>query len=48
MTQKSRETLQRAAGLLEGLIVATNDGASAMLEAVVTMIDDVLEAEVAK
>lgn len=50
MTQESRETLQRAAGILDGLSASgdlTADVAS-MMVAVTEMIDEVLQKENAK
>lgn len=47
MTQNDREVLQRATGILEGLSVSgdLSDAASGMIEAVISMIDGVLDRE---
>lgn len=45
MSHEDRETLQRAVGVLEGLSVSgdLSDAVANMLDAVVTMIDEVLK-----
>lgn len=45
MTPNDRETLQRAVGILEGLSASgdISDAVSGMLEAVISMIDEVLK-----
>ena len=47
MTQESRETLQRAAGVLQGLMVSgdLSDAIANTLEATSIMIDEVLNKE---
>ena len=46
MTTENRELLQRAAGILEGLLLTAKDDVSNALEIVVCHIDKVLEKEV--
>ena len=50
MTSENRETLQRAVGIIEGLAVSgdVSDAVNGMLEAVISMIDEVLKQEVRK
>jgi hypothetical protein len=43
LSHEDRETLQRAVGILEGLMATTKDGVSDMLELVIMMIDEVLK-----
>ncbi len=43
LSHEDRETLQRAVGILEGLMGVTKDGVSDMLEVAITMIDEVLK-----
>lgn len=50
MTHESRETLNRASGILEGLSVSgdLSDAATSMIIAVSKMIDEVLKKEATK
>lgn len=42
MTQNDRETMQRAIGILEGVLFTSTDGVSNALEVVVNMLDCVM------